>query len=103
MDANEYALKVQPAAKSLGIAIRKSVWLGKGPAPTDSPGQQIEHAPTTTDITPLAASISAPSVAEAQTETTPPDNPLADKVIVSYLGSGAIGCGVSRRTSPTRP
>ncbi|MEI6183832.1 MAG: toprim domain-containing protein, partial [Polynucleobacter sp.] len=30
MDANEYALKVQPAAKSLGIAIRKAQWLGKG-------------------------------------------------------------------------
>ena len=33
MDANEYALKVQPAAKALGMAIRKAVWLGKGVAP----------------------------------------------------------------------
>jgi DNA primase len=33
MDANEYALKVQPAAKSLGVVIRKAVWLGKGTAP----------------------------------------------------------------------
>ena len=32
MDANEYALKVQPAAKSLGLLIRKAVWLGKGRA-----------------------------------------------------------------------
>jgi len=32
MDANEYALKVTPAAKSLGIAIRKALWLGKGRA-----------------------------------------------------------------------
>jgi hypothetical protein len=30
------------------------VWLGKGPAPTESPGQQIEHTPTTTNLTPLA-------------------------------------------------
>ena len=30
MDANEYAVKVLPATKSLGIAIWKSVWLGKG-------------------------------------------------------------------------
>lgn len=30
MDANEYALKVTPAAKSLGIAIRKAEWLGQG-------------------------------------------------------------------------
>ncbi|MDP3514723.1 MAG: CHC2 zinc finger domain-containing protein [Sulfuritalea sp.] len=34
MDANEYAQKVTPAAKSLGIVIRKAVWLGKGAAPT---------------------------------------------------------------------
>jgi DNA primase len=30
MDANEYALQVQPADKSLGIAIRNATWLGKG-------------------------------------------------------------------------
>ena len=30
MDANEYALKVTPAAKSLGLVIRKAQWLGKG-------------------------------------------------------------------------
>ena len=33
MDANEYALQVTPAAKSLGVAIRQAVWLGKGVAP----------------------------------------------------------------------
>jgi DNA primase catalytic core len=33
MDANEYALKVTPAAKSLGLVIRKAQWLGKGEAP----------------------------------------------------------------------
>ena len=55
MDANEYALKVTPAAKSLGIAIRKAQWLGKGEAP-----------PVTTratDTNPAAAkeTISAPA------------------------------------------
>jgi DNA primase catalytic core len=30
MDANEYALKVQPAPKSLGLLVRKAVWLGRG-------------------------------------------------------------------------
>jgi DNA primase catalytic core len=30
MDANEYALKVGPAAKSLGVAIRSAQWLGQG-------------------------------------------------------------------------
>ena len=32
MDANEYALKVGPAAKSLGVAIRSAQWMGKGKA-----------------------------------------------------------------------
>jgi len=30
MDANEYALKVGPAPKSLGVAIRSAQWMGKG-------------------------------------------------------------------------
>jgi DNA primase catalytic core len=34
MDANEYALKVTPAAKSLGILLNKAAWLGKGKQPT---------------------------------------------------------------------
>lgn len=38
MDANEYALKVQPAGKSLGLLIRKAVWLGKGEAPMQPGG-----------------------------------------------------------------
>ena len=33
MDANEYALKVKPAAQSLGLALRRAEWLGNGQAP----------------------------------------------------------------------
>jgi len=33
MDANEYARKVQPAAKSLGVLLNKAEWLGKGQQP----------------------------------------------------------------------
>ncbi|MBC7726692.1 MAG: toprim domain-containing protein, partial [Microbacteriaceae bacterium] len=45
MDANEYALKVTPAAKSLGILIRKAAWLGKGQPPqrTPAPAQETEQ------------------------------------------------------------
>jgi hypothetical protein len=32
MDANEYALKVGPAEKSLGVVIRSAQWMGKGKA-----------------------------------------------------------------------
>ena len=37
MDANEYALKVTPAAKSLGLLIRQAAWLGTGKAPPALP------------------------------------------------------------------
>jgi Toprim-like len=86
MDANEYALKLQPATKSLGIVIRKAVWLGKGPAPAESPGQQIED--TAVAIPPLAASAPASIVtdtANPAAEPAPSDaHPLSDEVIVSY-------------------
>lgn len=57
MDANEYALKVQPAGKSLGLLIRKAVWLGKGDAPARpelEPGSEPE---------PSAVSVSMPNTA----------------------------------------
>lgn len=40
MDANEYARKVQPSSKSLGLLIRQAVWLGQAQAPA----RQAEHA-----------------------------------------------------------
>jgi len=71
MDANEYALKVKPTDKSLGLVIRKAVWLGKGPTPsTETPGQHIENPDTVTNAatsTPLAAVLPAASA----TETAP--------------------------------
>ena len=33
MDANEYARKVTPAAKSLGVLLNRAEWLGKGKRP----------------------------------------------------------------------
>jgi DNA primase catalytic core len=91
MDANEYALKVQSAAKSLGLVIRKAVWLGKGPAPSESPGQQIEDAAPASApaIPPLAASEPAPIAAEAVKSpagpaAAPEAYPLTDEVVVSY-------------------
>lgn len=38
MDTNDYALSVQPAAKALGIAIRKAEWMGKGKPPEITTG-----------------------------------------------------------------
>jgi DNA primase catalytic core len=48
MDANAYALKVTPAAKSLGVLLNKAEWLGKGrrpAAPVMVPELTIEPQP----------------------------------------------------------
>jgi DNA primase catalytic core len=44
IDANEYALKVTPAAKSLGVLINRATWLGKGQRAA-APEPKIEPLP----------------------------------------------------------
>lgn len=66
MDANEYALKVTPANRSLGVAIRKALWLGKGEAPR----RDVDHDPV------VASNVEAVSVDHVSVESEPP-SPLA--------------------------
>ncbi len=77
MDANEYALKVQPAAKSLGIVIRKAQWLGKGEAPP------VTTTATETETNPAAAKeiISSPAAiicAEVRDAASVPSAAVSD-------------------------
>lgn len=56
MDANEYAMKVQPAAKSLGLLIRKAEWLGKGNPPVrDMQAPVVVQSPAANEETYLPA------------------------------------------------
>ena len=51
MDVNEYALQVTPPQKSLGIAIRKAVWLGSGKPPERQLDIESQTGqPTTIDV-----------------------------------------------------
>ncbi|MGH8077800.1 MAG: CHC2 zinc finger domain-containing protein, partial [Lysobacter sp.] len=58
MDANEYALRVQPATKSLGLVLRQAEWMGKGRAPKRpidfdaliEAGPSLEEAVIRTDV-----------------------------------------------------
>jgi DNA primase len=87
MDANEYALKVGPAEKSLGVAIRAAQWLGKGqPKPLTSVGAQPavltvngvqDHAPA--PVPPLVAAEDAAKNKSAS--TMPVEIPLPAQVI----------------------
>jgi DNA primase len=55
MDANEYALKVQPAAKSLGLLIRQAQWLGKGEKPSREYAFMHESEPVSVSAEPEPA------------------------------------------------
>lgn len=91
MDANEYALKVTPADKSLGLVIRKSLWLGKGAPPDEPPGQQVEDVPLAADASPAPE---VPPVAEASSSlaaspvAVPADIPaqVSDDEVVMRFG-----------------
>ena len=83
MDANEYALKLTPAAKSLGIAIRKAQWLGKGAAPA-APLAVREASPSHAAPTPPtkgadseAPEAPAPEAEPEPAETMAPASPVA--------------------------
>ncbi|MGH8032189.1 MAG: CHC2 zinc finger domain-containing protein [Luteimonas sp.] len=79
MDANEYALKVQPATKSLGMVIRKAEWIGTGTSrttrevvPTATAVSREDDAPaavTMPDLL-LAAAVDLEAEAAAKEETT---------------------------------
>ena len=71
MDANEYALQVKPAAKSLGIVIRKAEWMGKG-KPRAEDKLSIDAA------TAAKEEESAPLVAQELLATPEPPAPKAD-------------------------
>jgi DNA primase len=85
MDVNQYAQKVQPAAKSLALVLRKATWLGKSAgeptsATIDAPGQ----AEGTTEATKEREASAEPSdtpdqarKAQSSTADTPRDQPAA--------------------------
>jgi DNA primase len=86
MDANEYAAKVQPAAKSLGLLVRKAEWMGKGQAPkreTIEPEVVAERDYLPPAVPSSAAAVAPPkSAAEEEGQALPaaavPNAPVAD-------------------------
>ncbi len=57
MDANDYARKVQPAAKSLGLLLQQAEWLGKGTRPGVVVSEMKQEA---SESAPLALPMDAP-------------------------------------------
>jgi DNA primase len=80
MDANEYALKVTPAAKSLGLVIRKAQWLGKGEAPATRPlPTVVMPIPVVTEEA-TKEEVSAPAESAPVIVVAPVTNPVATTV-----------------------
>jgi DNA primase len=69
MDANEYALKVRPAGKALGLLLRTATWMGNGKRP--------ESVTTAAVTTSTAASAAAAAPAAGEAATPPPAVPLS--------------------------
>jgi DNA primase (bacterial type) len=104
MDANDYALKVAPAQKSLGLVIRRAVWLGKGASPAQPDGTPCATLPEATPLQPSGTSsfLAAENAAQEQLAAPPellPASPMpetardvpveiSDKEIALTLGDG---------------
>ncbi len=96
MDANEYALKVAPAQKSLGLAIRKAEWLGQGTAPARPEAMPVIHEaeepalPLAADVLPVAAQEELPPLpASPVPEVMPEPQPeVRDNEISLVFGEG---------------
>jgi DNA primase catalytic core len=88
MDANEYALKVTPADKSLGLLIRKAVWLGKGAPPSEAPGQHVEDVVLPAAVVESAPADEIPSLAAEAAAPVPAADIAAevtdDEVVMSF-------------------
>jgi DNA primase catalytic core len=84
LDANAYALKVKPAAQSLGLLIRTAEWRGEGKAPArgkapasgaqTTPGADVETALAAPVVSSLAAE-SPPPPLKAPPQDQPPQDP----------------------------
>lgn len=83
LDANEYALKVTPANRSLGVAIRRSVWLGKGQEPRRDSDHEL-----------FVASHVEPTVAHVET---------VDRARVDVDASSLVASLAAKEETPTPP
>ena len=89
MDANDYALQVQPAWKSLGTVIRAAHWLGKGKPKAISTG--VASLPSTVnEVSPSMADTQAEPVLPPSTQPEPPISSSPDCLESTPLPAAVI-------------
>ncbi len=100
MDANQYALEVQPASKSLGIVIRSAEWMGEGKAPerqldiaiplaesnTNEAIKTEENTPSTLTAEPQKPEVLAPAQALPEAPQNTIDADVSEKEISFTFG-----------------
>ena len=91
MDANAYALNVQPAAKSLALVIRQAEWMGNGVAPAR------EVASIAVPAVPLAAAVAVGAVIDEQ----PHDD--SNSTSVAAAAPPALAEPPAHRVAPAAP
>ena len=96
MDANEYAVKVTPAAKSLGVALRQAAWMGAG-LPPGAPDIATAAAPSPAAA--IAAATASPLAAQAATDARASSEPVP----VALEGGKRATLTVSARISSAVP
>ena len=79
MDANEYALKVQPASKSLGIMLNRAVWLGKGERPTVAVIDPVKIEPVNIEPPPPEPAPQIEAQTHQQQTAEPPAAPIIEE------------------------
>lgn len=99
MDANEYALKVTPAQRSLGIAIRKALWIGgqgSGTRNQESVKPDTEPVANCDRLPPAEAPAAVPVVPSLAADVAPepppasPVPPPAGDAVQAEVTEGAI-------------
>lgn len=107
MDANEYARKVQPASKSLGLALEKAVWMGEGepalsaraldddkPLKAAKEAQPLEETPA-----PAPPAESLPLAAKAAPESASVDEGQSGEVALTFDDRRYRIRGLAKNTS----
>jgi DNA-directed RNA polymerase specialized sigma24 family protein len=98
MDANEYALKLTPASKSLDLVVRKAMWLGRGESPTRAAMVEVQDAAKEESIA-LATLPASPLPA---TITPPPPEPLPSLAASTSSGQAAVPVAADSEPSPAQ-
>ncbi len=105
-DANEYALKVTPATKSLGVLLTGAAWMGKTGVPTDRSSSVGWKGPRPAVRVPVPVIVAEPPAAAAPTiEPLPAEEKRTakEKIIEEPMPKpepGAAPVPVAERASP---